>query len=74
MQKDVPYCDFSKHDESSPYYTVPADDDSEDSLAEESDAEDTKDGVAEDSAQSKDAKDSAVEDNRERTGSLNCAL
>ena len=27
MTKDVPYCDVSKHDESSPYYSVPAKDD-----------------------------------------------
>ncbi|KAJ7388683.1 hypothetical protein OS493_036232 [Desmophyllum pertusum] len=24
MTRDVPYCDVSKHDESSPYYNVPA--------------------------------------------------
>ena len=24
MTRDVPYCDLSRHDESSPYYNVPA--------------------------------------------------
>ena len=24
MTRDVPYCDFDKHDESRPYYNVPA--------------------------------------------------
>lgn len=32
MTRDVPYCDLSKHDESSPYYSVPADASSETSV------------------------------------------
>jgi len=32
MTRDVPYCDLSKHDEFSQYYSVPADASSETSL------------------------------------------